>query len=332
MASIVKKRKLRTGTIGFGNGSTGTDFWQLRVDEQVTPDAIVGLWMADGTLPQPQITSKTVSGKTFVVDKFTPRVVNTERYIWGVQVDWIEDGEQDGQRNSPVGPGNDPNSWAPTVTRRPVTVHEPAESLFYESGYSGAIHTKYAANTAGGNRSPFTNSAEAAFRDQLPPHQRKQSLWTIRWVRATVPAGLIDAELKLNNADVTFSHRGFSRLWKAKTAKVESVQLSQTKVGTQDLWEITVEVLHDDDGHIISALDQGMTELIQPGQPLPLGGSALVVTPLIITDANKKPVIEPVLLDGAGRRLTSGAAVYGKWRDFALFDFNAIPLLGDLVT
>lgn len=331
MPSITKKRYLRTGSTPWGSASSSTDNWQLRIDEQVTPDQVIALWLAETGVPIPQETAKTVSGKTFICDKITPKVINTERYFWNVQVDWILQSEQKPDPPNPVGTG-DPNTWAPTVTRRPVTIQEPAEHLFYESGYSGALHTKYSANTTAGDRSEFTNSAGAPFRDQLPPHQRKQSLYTIRWVRSTVPTALIDAELKLNSASVTFSHAGFSYVWPAKTVKIESVALSETKIGTAALWEIVLELLEDPDGHTIKALDQGLMEVINPGEPLPTGGSALVATPKVVIDAAGRPVSEPVLLDGSGKRLTTGDGILGVWRDFELVSFNALPLIGDLVS
>lgn len=325
MAAIIKKRFLRTGT-------PTQDRWQVRVDTQLSAADMLALWIADGTLPIPDVTRQTIGGKSYICRDVLPTVINSQRYLWGVSVDWqLSTNQQPEQGSNPLANGT-PGSWLPTVTRRPVTVALPAESLYYEGGYSNPIDAKYKSNTTAGDRSPFTNSATSPFRDQLPPHQRTQSLWTIRWVRATVPDALIAAELSINETDLTFSHRGYTASWDEKTAKIESVQITETKVGTVDYWEIILEILHDTNGHYIEALDQGMMEVINPGEPLPTGGSALVSTPLAITDANKKPITEPVLLDGTGKRLTSGNPIIGKWRDYELVDFDTLPLLKDLVS
>ncbi len=331
MPSIVKKRKLRTGRGSMtGDKASIDDIYLVRMDSQIDKKTALELWAADGSLPQPQATFLTVAGRTTVCDTVDAEVANAQRYLWYFRVSWKDQTDSNPTPQTQPSPsGSDVLAWAPVVTRRPVTVQLPAESLFYEGGYSSVIHTDYSSNTSGGERSPFTNSARCPFRDQLPPHQRKQSLWTIRWQRPTIPAGLLAAELKLNDAAVTFAHRGYAEDWDEKTAKIESVSVSETKWNNTQLWEIVVEILHDADGHTIKALDQGMMENYSPGEMLG-GTSVLVMTKQNIKDHEGKAVLEPVLLDGAGKKLTGSTEVYGEWRDFELTDFAGVPLLGDL--
>lgn len=336
MASIVRRRQLRTGTGGFGADTAALqDIWLIEVDEQIDQFELLTVWVADGGLPRPKTDFKVLGAEFVVCDRIEAEVAGTQRYIWRVTVQWKELAGSEPQTQSlptPTTNSADPTDWSPTVTRRPVTFQEPAESLFYEDGYTGEADTTYAAKTAADppERSSLTNSAMVPFRDNLPPHQRKQSLYTLRWLRATVPDTLLDFELMLNSEEVTFSHRGFERTWAAKTAKIESIQLTQTQWGTQQLWEIVIEILHDEDGHYITTLDHGMMEQYFPGETY--GGSPLADCKTVLIQVDGKQVPEPVLLNGSGKRLDCDLdAKYGRWRDFALTDFNTVPLLEDLV-
>jgi hypothetical protein len=352
MAAFTKVRKLRTGKGGFGGEVASLDdIYLVRVDEQIDKFAFLELWvttaLAPGsTLPIPKVTFKQL-GTKYVVCDYLDADNNGQRYLWTVVVKWKEISESEGQDQTrptptipsgggpPAPPSTDPDDWSPKVTRRPVTVHEPAESLFYESGMTHALGTTYAARTTAGNRSAFTNSAGMPFRDQLPPHQRIQNLWTMRWMRKTVPAALIAAELHLNEETVTLDYRGYTETWEAKTAKIESVQLTETRWGNTDAWEVTVEILHDAEGHFISVLDQGITETFFPGDTMPAPGGSISIstrTQKIIQDYNGRPVVEPSNLDGAGKKLMSGDPKYLKWRDFPLVDFTGLPLLDQMVT
>jgi hypothetical protein len=339
--AITKAYRLRTGNGGFdATSADSSDPYIVRVNDQVDHIRVMELFVALAGAPIPKQTLKAFGGSFVVCDRYTCRCVNKQRYLWELIVHWKElEDSQPQDQTSPFPNNNsiDPVDWIPTVTRRPVTVYEPAESMFYEGGYSGMADTLYAADADADppSRSPLTNSALTPFADNLPPHQRKQSLWTIRWLRPEVPPELIDKELMLNDADLTFSHGGYSEFWEAKTAKIESIQLSQTKWGTLRLWEIVMEILSDFDGHYVTTLDQGLTEAFQVGDPLPESGSpaATEFTRRVIRDGKGQPVSESVLLDGWGKKKgKDAAAVYGKWRDFELTAFGDVPLLGDLIS
>lgn len=333
MTAILRKRRLRTGNGGFtADTASLADVWLVVVDEQVDQFVVLELLAAAVGFPKPKVTFKTLGSNVVVCDAVEVEVADKQRYIWRARVRWKEIAQSDSKDQTnptPTSASADPVDWAPVVTRRPVSVNEPAERLFYEGGYAGQAHTKYTADATAGNRSPLTNSALTPFRDNLPPHHRKQSLFTIRWLRATVPAALMTAELKLNSASFTIDHRGFTQTWAAKTALVESVQLTQTQWGNQQLWDITVEILHDADGHVLTTLDEGMMEGYWPGESLN-GTSVLVFTNNLIK-AGGKTITEPVLLDGTGKRLGSAAAeIYGRWRDFETVAFATVPLIQDL--
>lgn len=337
MAAITKIRRLRTGKAGFSADTANSeDLYRVVVDAQIDKVQLLELWVATAGAPVPKVTFKPFGANFVVCDSVDAEVFDTQRYIWNVRVAWKELGDSDSRDQTQPTPSTnstDPEDWSPTVTRRPVTVQEPAEKLFYEGGYSGSAHTEYEADATAGDRSPVTNSAMTPFADNLPPHQRKQSLWTIRWLRASVPDDLTDAELKLNDAEVTFRHRGYEVVWAVKTAKVEAISLTQTRWGSQNLWEIVIEILHDADGHFVTTLDEGMQEAYFPGEPLPNGSSALALTQRVLTDTDGKRLSEPVLLNGSGKKKDSSAdAVYGRWRDFETTDFADVPLLGDLVS
>lgn len=353
MAQFTSVRFLRTGTGGFGGEVAGLDdHYLVRVDQQIDKFQFLELWVqygqAFGVLPIPKITFKLL-GSRYVVADYIDADNKGRRYLWDVAIKWKEVTEAPGDNQTnptpspqpnPGGglalpPSTDPDDWEPKATRRPVTVQVPAEELYYESGYSGSLHTAYAANTAANNRSPFTNSAGLPYRDQLPPHQRIQSLWTIRWLQKKTPTALSAAELKLNKTDVTFKLAGHSEQWKAKTAKLESVQLTQTKWGNTEGWEVTAEILHDRDGHLISALDEGMTEGYFAGDTIPTPSGSVSVSSkqlLTVKDYQNRDVIEPVPLNGNGKKLTSTSFVFGKWRDFELVEMKTLPLLDKLLS
>ncbi len=332
MAAIVKKRLLRLGSANWGaDAADGTDEWLVRVDEQIDKFAMLALWLAQGDTPRPNNSFKTVGPTFLLCDQLSFQVVNSQRFLWKVLVTWREIKASESittqTRPAPTTNSTDPANWAPTVTRRPVTMTEPAQELFYEDGYNGPIHDEYTAATTAGDRSPVTNSAKKPFEDNLPLHQRKASLWTIRWLRASISQALINAELTLNDRDVIFSHRGYSVTWLAKTAKLESVQVSQTTWGTTQLWEIVAEILHDRDGHLVTTLDMGMTEQYYPGETY--GGATLTTCKSLLIKVQGKQTPEPVLLNGGGRRLDcDDPPKFGKWRDFALEDWAALPVLG----
>ncbi len=335
MAAITKKRKLRTGRGQFSaDAADGDDVWLIRIDEQVEWDDVLELWALDGALPQPKVTFRALGSNFVVCDSISTDNADKQRYLWRVTVKWKELSDSDPKpqtQPTPTTNSTDPANWAPTVSRRPATVYEPAEKMFYESGYGGNAHTKYAAEATAGNRSPLTNSALTPFVDNLPPHRRNRSLYTIRWLRATIPSGLLDAEGKVNSTAKTFSHRGLSQAFAVKTALIESIQLTQTAWGSQQLWEIVMEVLYDSEGHFVTTLDEGLMEGYWPGESLN-GSSVLVFTSHLIK-AGPRPVAEAVLLDGSGKRLASNAAaVFGKWRDAETTEFNSVPLLGDLIS
>lgn len=334
MATIVKKQLLRTGSANWGaDAADGPDEWLITVDEQIDKFQMLELWLGDGSLPKPNNSFKAVATTFLLCDNLTVGVVDTQRYIWRVVVQWreINAAESVNTETKPAPSSVDPDDWRPTVTRRPVTVTEPAQKLYYEGGYFGQAHDDYTIATAAGDRSAVTNSAKVAFEDNLPLHQRKQSLWTIRWLRDTVPQALIDAELSLNDRDITFSHRGYTVNWGRRTVKLESVGITQTKWGTRDLWEIVCELLHDADGHLVTTLDFGMTEQYFPGETY--GGSPLASCKTVLIKVDGKPTPEPMLLNGGGKRLACDLEPkFGEWRDFEEEDFNTLPLLGDLVS
>jgi hypothetical protein len=351
MAAFTSVRFLRTGIGGFGGEVAAlNDEYLVRVDSQIDKATFLEMWvnygLTNGVLPIPKITFKAL-GSRYVVCDYMDADNKGRRYLWSVFIKWKEISEAEGQQQSgptptpppgsPAGspPSDDPDDWEPKATRRPVTVQVPAESLFYEGGYTGTIHTAYTANTTAKNRSPFTNSAGIPFRDQLPPHQRIQSLWTVRWMQKKVPTGLLSSELKLNENAVTFKLPGHSESWAAKTAKIESVQLTQTRWGNKDAWEVNMEILYDRDGHLISALDQGMTEAYFTGEAIPTPSGSVAATQkelLTIKDYAKRDVVEPVPLDGGGKKLIGTTLKYGSWRDFPLVDFKTVPLLNKLVS
>lgn len=339
MASIIDAILLRTGSAGFGgDNANDEDNWLVTVDEQITKVAMLELWVAAGTYPIPKLTFKAFGTRQVVCDNVSAECANAQRYLWSVKVSWKDSSDTQPQNQTQPTPpngagGDEPNDWAPKVTRRPVSVSEDGgQEFFYEGGYSGEIHTLYSSKTAANERSPFTNSATTPFVDGLPSHQRKQSLWTVRWVRRTVPTTLIDAELTLNDEDVTFSHRGFTQVWTAKTALLESVSITETKWGTLNLWEIAVEIRHDADGHLFKSLDCGFVERTFEGEELPLGGYATANEYRNIKEKNGKPIADLARLNGSGKQSTDNEAVYASWRDYGLTDFAALPLLGDLLT
>ncbi len=336
---IQKKRLFRVGEVGFdGKVASSSDEWLLRIDQQISKEEVSGLWVTDPDLPQPKSSYKTAFGRPMVCSNVRIACVNTERFLWKAMVDW-KDEEDDPPENqtqpTPTSASNDPIDWIPTVTRRPVTVSEPSQSMFYEGGYAGEAHDRYSADADADPpvRSPITNSAMIPFEDNLPPHQRKQSIYTVRWVRPTIPDGLLDLELKVNELPVVFHTTGFSEVWAAKTAKIESVQLTQTKWGTVKLWEIVIEILHDKDGHFVTVQDVGLTETYFAGETY--GGSPVAACMHVkIKDNKGGQVPQPVLLNGSGKALDLCAGLsarYGKYRDFELVDFLEAPLIGDLV-
>lgn len=339
MAAITKIRPLRTGSGESGaKTASGDDEYMVQVDTQLGWRDVLTLWYAltDPIYPKPYLTYTTVGGRLLVCEKLSIRNVNNQRYIWSIKPIWVDASAQDKDEQTSPYPQSDSETgddWTPTVTRRPVTLQEPAESLFYESGYTGGIHSDYGSNTTAGDRSPYTNSARIPFRDQLPAHQRRQSLWTIRWLRSTVPSSLIDAELHINEETVTFAFGGYTEIWDGKTAKIESVGLTRQKVRNAFFWEIVVEILHDADGHVIKSLDQGLHESYGPSEPMPNGDAGSTTRLWTIRDGTSRPIREPVLLDGGGKRLTSMAdGVYATWRDLELVDFNTVDLVKDLVS
>lgn len=334
MASIVKARLLRTGTANWSASSDDTDEWIVEVDEQISKAQMTELWLS-GPYPKPNGSFKQVAVAFLQCDKLAISVVDKQRFIWKVVVYWKEFAGSESIRTEtrPTPNSDDPEDWRPTVTRRPVTVTEPAQQLYYEGGYNGKVHDEYEANTEATppKRSPVTNSARVPFEDNLPPHQRKQSLYTIRWLRDRVPIALVNAELALNDRAIKFSHRGYEVTWQPKTVKIESVQITQTKWGKLDMWEIVCELLEDSDGHIMTTLDMGMAEQYFPGETY--SGAPLSACKTVLIKVQGKPSPEPALLNGAGKRLDcEDPAKFGKWRDFELVDFNGLPLLGDLVS
>lgn len=342
-AAITKARRLRTGSLKAGYDTLDMDDpYILRVNEQVSKTQMIGLWLAYiPALPIPKETIVAVGGGYAVCDDVTFTPHGTQRYVWDAVVKWKnleEDKPQQQTAPGPTGNSVDPDTWMPTITRRPVTIPEPMEEAYYEGGYSSYAHTIL--NTQATHDPPqksiICNSAMTPYRANLPVRRRKQSLFSIRWVRppaGAFPANLLAFENKLNTADVTLGYRGFSYLMKAKTALIESIQLTPVKYGATWMWEINMELIHDEKGHLVSTLDKGMAEMYFPGEPLPVtGGTAAEKTVYIMRDGNGRSTWEEKLLNGVGKIGSPESPVFAKWRDQELVAFASVPLLSDLLS
>lgn len=348
-ATITKLRRLRTGSGGFDSDKADlSDPYLVRINEQVDQAKVLELLVDYTDFPIPKSTTKLLGDKLVVCDRIDVDNINQQRFLWSATVKWkeLEDTPpEDRSSPTPNSDSTDPVDWIPTVTRRPASVMEPMEYGYYEGGYDGIPDDILSAAATANTKSPLVNSAMMPFQDNLPQRRRNRSIISIKWLRAgTSIATLLDYENTLNDRDVIFTHRGFNYVWAAKTALIESISLSETKWGNMYLWEISMEILHDPQGHVVSTLDKGYAEGYFTGEDIPgaVPGSgytpASTFTKKVIKE-NGRPLNEPVLLDGEGKRLfiaeppdPMAPAVFGLWRDQELSDFNSIPLLGDKIT
>jgi hypothetical protein len=336
-ATIVKKRKLRTGEGGYAaSTANSSDPYLVRVSEQVDHIKVLELFAALPGTPVPKVTTKPFGDNYVVCDRITCANVQKQRYLWLVTVHWkeLEDSKpEDRSQPMPNSGSTDPMQWQPTVTRRPAPVNEPMEDGYYEGGYSGQIDSDYTLRTTVGDRTPLTNSATVPFRDALPVRRRPRSIWTIKWIRpGSIAQTVKEFENVLNEDEVTFAWAGLTETWPEYSALIESVQLTPVKYGLATLWEITMEILYDPKTHLISILDKGTTELYRTGDALPIGGYATEETSAVIKDVAGRPTWEEYLLDGQGRRGSTDNPVFGLWRDQDAVEFTDIPLLSALVS
>ena len=222
-AAITKVYKLRTGEGGFSADSAdSTDPYRIIVNEQIDHVQVMELFLALPDSPIPKVTTKPFGDNVVICDRYSCSNYKQQRYVWDLNVYWksLESTKpQDNSSPTPNGSTGDPADWSPVVSRRAVAVQEPIETAFYEGGYGGHADTVFSARTTADDRSPLANSALVPFRDNLPVRQRKQSLWTIKWLRGGADfSDMFEFEDKLNETECTFTHLGVSHVWVAKTA------------------------------------------------------------------------------------------------------------------
>jgi hypothetical protein len=338
MAAIVRQRLLRTGDLQF-SASTASDVdqWLVVVDDRIDKVGMAELWVSVGGNPVPKGTLKQLGSNYLICDHISCSSEANQGYIWKVNVHWkeIEEDQPDQQSAPTPNSGSlDPEDWSPTWQRRTVVIHEPAVKAKYLSGYSlsGGSSTWMADNEDAAGKSPLVNSALQPL-VETPEHRRRMWIWTFKWLRATVPASLVNAEGKINDRDFTVNFGGRAFLWKTRTALLDSVNLSKMRWGNVNLVEITVEVAHDPEGWVWLLQDKGTARRAAPGDPGVIGTLLDAGKPMhaALKDVNGKAIQDPIFLNGDGQPAAPDTpVVYGEWLDFDELDFDGVGLLGEL--
>jgi len=337
MATIIRQRRLRTGDLEFSaTTASDVDQYLVRVSARIDKVEMAELWVSSGN-PIPKGTLKQLGSNYLICDRITCSSEANQGYLWTVNVHWkeMEEDEPDQQSTPTPNSGSiDPEDWSPTWQRRTVVVHEPAVKAKYVDGYSltGASATYMVDNEDADGKSPLVNSALQPF-VETPEHRRRMYIWTFRWLRATVPSNLVDAEGSLNQVAFTVLFGGKSFLWSARTALLDSVNLSKMRWGNVNLVEITVEVAHDPQGWEWLIQDKGTSRRAAPGDPGVIGTLLDAGKPMhaALKDLNGRSIQDPVYLNGDGQPAApSDPVVYGEWLDFEEIDFNTLTLLGAL--
>lgn len=342
-ASITKQYQLRTGSGGFTATTANlTDVYLLEISEQTDQATVLELWVAGSGNAIPKTTLRQLGSNYVICDKVTASLHGTQRYWWDVQVTWKELDNQDSepsQRTQPTPNNNsiDPFDWLPNVSRRNVQIFVDAKEAYYRGGYVGSndyFETFTLRDPM--EKAPLLNSAIQGF-DPEPQEKRFLSLWSFRWLRPTFDESLISFEGYCNELAFAWEHRGININWAAKTARIEAVELSEVRWGNQDLWQIAMDVLHDERTHTIRIRDEGTAARAWRYDPDGKGGTisdfpedgAPAYRQLL--DDDGRMIQMPVLLDGSGQPLEQGEdPIFGEWDDFEVTPFGDLPLISEL--
>jgi hypothetical protein len=335
--SIVRQRLLRTGDLGFSaTEANTTDQYMVVVDERISKEEMAELWVATSGNPIPRGTLKQLGSNYLICDRIRCNSAPNQGYIWKVFVDWKELEKDEPDQQSTPTPNNgstDPEDWTPTWQRRTVVVFEPADRATYIDGYSitGAAAAFFPGATDADGKHAIRNSALQPFVEKQE-HRRRMYIWTFRWLRASIPSNLVAAEGKINSASFTISIGGVSFAWAAKTALIDSVNVSKMRWGNTNLVEINVEIAHDPKGWLWNIRDVGTAARAYPGDPGVTGTLLDEGKPPFkaITDDKNKMIQDPVDLDGDGQPAQDGVVVFGRWSDYAEVAFDGLALIGDL--
>lgn len=351
-ATIEKQYRLRDNSGSFA-ATTGSnkDSYLVKFSEQVDQNTAYTLFIAASGNPIPRATLKQVGSDYLICESIDLAPVRNsrgvDRYWWEIGVNWRElESDEPQQRsnpvpNSPSGGTTDPADWKPTISRRSVVVWEPTDDAYYIAGYHGDAHTYF--NAYADQRAPFLNSALQPFPGRNRQSRRYISEWQIKWIRATVPQALVDAEGAVNDGDFQLSHRGYVKLWTDRTARIDSVNISEVRWGAQQLWQIDCTIIEDVEGWRIREIDMGTAARAWDGDPDGNGGflsqAVVLGRPALrqLVDAEGNPIQDPVCLDGDGQPCveTSQSTIDDEpaisvWEDFEHIDFDTLPLLTDL--
>lgn len=328
-ATIVRQRLLRTGPVNASaSTATSTDEYLIVVSERCSKEKAWELFTAYTPNPIPKVTLKPFAGGWLICDAISASVANDKTsQIFKISVNWKEiESSQPNPLSSPMPNGDsvDPVDWAPTWSKRSNVIFEERDTvkLFYKGGYTGSVHGDLSASPSerklfqASNRKPFSN----------PPATRTVvNTWNFRWLRLAVPSTLVLAEQKLNSTAFTVLIGGYSFVWQPATALIDSVELSRYKWGTQNLIEISVDLIHNKNGWYMEYLDKGIYVKNQY-----TGGNWNYKR---ASDAEGRPFAQPVKLDGNGYALAdqdNGTPVYGKWSDHEEVAFNTVDLIKDI--
>jgi hypothetical protein len=356
-----KKKYLRPdeGTIT-GEGAAGVDRWMVKTDVISNRADVLAWFLAEDGAPVPGRSMADFNGLYVLCESVNASMHPKSRRLWYVTANYVPfdvgsgglpggTGSAGAPINvttpSPVGatPTNsivpeDPDTWDPVVMRRSLGRYQSTGSAYYEGGYNGYADTwcDGKSDPATNKRCPVVNSALVPI-DNLPDVPVGGSVWIFRFVfkQASSFASLLEFENTIPNADISWSHKGFTSNFPKHKALCRSIEVSETYVNKAHAWAVEIQIERSD--QIFELKDRGFE-----ARALAAAGDRKLVEPKnviteedsrvqLILDKQGRQPSSPSLLNGNGMPIDPEAEPhFGKWRFLNDKDWTA--LLAPLTT